>query len=181
MDLLYNEQQTIGRCTAGDRKAQRALFEAHCDALLSLCRRYLPREEEAREAMMDGFYQGFRRLESFEYRGPGSLSAWLRRIMVNQCLMRLRKPAPEEDLLHEELDLAAEGELLATLSAKEILLLIHRLPDGYRAVFNLYFFEDLTHREIAEQLGISVNTSKSQLFKARASLQQSINERYKHS
>lgn len=145
-----------------------------------LCLRYLPIAEDAQEVLMDGFCQVFARIGSFEYRGAGSLNAWMRKVMVNQCLMRLRKKKQyfiDADNLAEHPSVAVDDAMLDKLSAKELVQLIHTLPDGYRTVFNMYVFEEMGHKDIAAMLGISENTSKSQLYKARQLLQQKMKQR----
>lgn len=142
-----------------------------------LCLRYVTIAEDAQETLMDGFVQAFRNIGSFEYRGPGSLRAWLKKIMVNQCLMRLRKRKQyfiDADLVSEHPAAAYDDPIPERMSASELMKIIHTLPDGYRTVFNLFVFEEMGHREIAALLGISENTSKSQLHKARQLLQQKI-------
>lgn len=145
-----------------------------------LCLRYIPVAEDAQEVLMDGFCQVFARIGSFEYRGTGSLNAWMKKVMVNQCLMRLRKKKQyfiDADNLAEHPAAAFDDPLLERLSAKELVQLIHTLPDGYRTVFNMYVFEEMAHKDIAAMLNISENTSKSQLHKARHLLQQKLKQR----
>jgi RNA polymerase sigma-70 factor (ECF subfamily) len=144
--------------------------------MMILCLRYIPQHEEAKEVLMDGFLSFFRHMDSFTYRGEGSVKAWLKRIMVNNCLMHLRKRNTaiiSIDAMHYE-DHATPEDALGNMAAKEIMKLLHELPDVYRTVFNLYVFEDMGHKEIAELMGISENTSKSQLHRARALLKKQI-------
>lgn len=156
--------------------AQRILYNFYAEDMMILCLRYIRNAEDARETLMDGFLSFFKHIESFEYRGEGSVKAWLKKIVINQCLMRLRKTMSPETRYEEELHNIAEddGNVLDKLAAKDILALLQSLPDGYRAVFNLYFFEDMGHKEIGELLGISENTSKSQLHRARAIMKTKI-------
>ena len=170
------EYRVATGCASGERSAQRELYDGFCDDMLMLCYRYIPEREEAREALMDGFLACFKGIAGFGYRGPGSLKAWLKRVMINACLSRLRKrPPPPTEMMGDDADgIGIESDALQRLSAKEILLLVQELPDGYRTVFNLYSFEGLGHKEIAGLLGISEATSKSQLFKAKARLRQRL-------
>jgi RNA polymerase sigma-70 factor (ECF subfamily) len=143
--------------------------------MLVLCQRYLPQPEEAREALMDGYLSVFRSLDRFEHRGAGSFRAWLSRIMVNSCLAKLRKTSLQWEPMGDQLPEVADPEAaLARLSAKEILAQIQTLPAGYRMVFNLFVFEQLTHPEIARLLGVTESTSKTQLLKARRMLQEKL-------
>ncbi|ANI90102.1 hypothetical protein A9P82_12900 [Arachidicoccus ginsenosidimutans] len=175
-----NEQRIIHGCIAGDKNAQKIIFEKYAALMMSVCTRYIKNMHDAEELMLSGFLQFFNRLEKFEYRGEGSVRAWLQKIMLNECLMFLRKEnnfqlaKMEDDLLQEN------TSAIDKLSADEIFSLILKLPVGYRTVFNLYVIEGMSHKEIARELNISEGTSKSQLSKARTMLQQMIlkNENY---
>ncbi|MCB0699357.1 MAG: sigma-70 family RNA polymerase sigma factor [Chitinophagales bacterium] len=173
---ISDEQVLVNECINGDRIAQRSLYDSYVDYMTIVCLRYLPNSEDAQEAMMDGFCNVFKNLARFEYRGVGSLKAWMKKIMVNQCLMFLRKR--KELVLQEEEIIASDPvmdtDAISRLGIKELMQIIHELPDGYRMVFNLYTFEGMTHNEIGTLLGISPNTSKSQLHKAKTMLQKRI-------
>ena len=123
--------------------------------------------------MMNGFLCIFKALPNFEYQNDGAAIAWMKRIMINECLRSLRKKEPlllvAEELGHE---MPVEANALDNLAAEELFQLITQLPTGYRTVFNLYAVEGLKHSEIAQELGITEGTSKSQLNKARMMLQQ---------
>lgn len=156
--------------------AQQQLYTQFCDDMLILCLRYLPAREEAQEALMDGFLACFKSIGGFTDRGAGSLRAWLKQIMMNQCLARLRKRGGlrSEELRDDHAAPGIDAAALDNLSAKEIMQLVQQLPDGYRTVFNLYCFEGLAHKDIATMLGISEATSKSQLSKAKAKLRERL-------
>lgn len=164
------------QCRDRNTAAQHALFRRYVDGMMVVCLRYLENAEDAREAMMDGFLAFFTNLGGFTYRGAGSVQAWLRRIMVNECLMRLRKRGVLNggwaQVDEEEPDGGASMD--ARLSAREIMQMIHGLPDGCRVVFNLYVFEDMGHAEIGRLLGITESTSKTQLRRARVLLKEKI-------
>lgn len=171
-----DEALLVKRCKNNDSAAQHALYNKYVEDMMILCLRYIPQQEEAKEVLMDGFLSFFRHMDSFTYRGEGSVKAWLKRIVVNNCLMHLRKrnlsiisidATPYEE--H-----ATPEDALGNMAAKEIMKLLHELPDVYRTVFNLYVFEDMGHKEISELMGISENTSKSQLHRARALLKKQI-------
>lgn len=133
---------------------------------------------EAEDAVVEGFVKVFRKLDTFEFRGEGSFEAWISRIMVNESLMMLRK---RKDVIsvdqHEAIQLDSGLATDSEIRAEDLYQLVRQLPDGYRTVFNLYAIEGFAHKEIAEMLGISENTSKTQLFKARAALQNML-EKY---
>jgi RNA polymerase sigma factor (sigma-70 family) len=171
-----DEIQLPAQSAAGNAFAQRLLYDKYAGPMMIVCSRYLPVREDAEEALMDAFYNCYKNIRSFTYAGEGNLRAWLKKIVVNQCLMQLRKKklAFVDTADMAELPLPAPDGVLDSLSAKEIMKLVQGLPAGYRTVFNLYLFEGKSHKEIGELLGISESTSKTQLHKAKAQLQQQI-------
>ena len=173
---VTDEIQLSAQCAAGNAFAQRLLYDQYAGPMMLVCSRYLPLREDAEEALMDAFYNCYKNIDSFTYAGEGSLRAWLKKIVVNQCLMQLRKKKPvfADNTDMAELPIPAPDGILDTLSAKEIMRLVQGLPAGYRMVFNLYLFEGKSHKEISEMLGISESTSKTQLHKAKAQLQRDI-------
>jgi RNA polymerase sigma factor (sigma-70 family) len=155
-----------------DRAAQKWLYDRYAPLMFSVCKRYLWAREDAEEALVSGFYKVFSQIGTFS--GTGSLEGWMRRIMVNEALMMLRRNQPlvfpGDDLPVAD---AADGfSIESELSAREILELLNQLPNGYRTIFNLYVLEGFKHQEIADMLGISINTSKSQLILAKEKLKQ---------
>ena len=171
-----NEADLIAACVRGEHRAQRQLYDQLAGLMFTVCRRYLRRREDAEEALLLGFAKMFRALPG--YRFEGSFEGWVRRIMVNEALMQLR----QRELMTVSFDEFLQPENLATtaataetqLQAEDLLALLATLPAGYRTVFNLYALEGYGHQEIAELLGISEGTSKSQLSKARALLQRRL-------
>lgn len=167
-------QQLVEQCQLGNAFAQKRLFDRYVNRLFRVSLRYVRQETQAEEVLMNAFLKVFRAIGDFTYRDEAGLEAWLRRIVVNEALQHLRAnralPLFQTD---DVADKQADPEPLpdAGLDAEQIYALICELPPGYRTVFNLYAIEGYTHREIAEQLHISENTSKSQLSKARALLQ----------
>lgn len=170
------DEAAVPDARRGHPAAQRFLYDRHSDAMMVVCTRYLPRREDAEEALMDAFVAFYKALPRFMVAGTGSVRAWLTKIVVNQCLMALRRERNRTaaTLLEEDLpdEASTEADALAQISAREILALLQSLPEGYRTVFNLYAFEGWTHAEIAAQLGVSESTSKTQLFKARRAMQE---------
>lgn len=166
-------------CRDNNRFAQNRLYEAFSGRLFRLCMRYLRHEQEAEEVLMNGFLKFFRGLPDFEYRDDNSLEVWLKRIMVNEALMQLRRQ--KALLVFSDADeagtIANLEEIDHAIDAEGIYAAILELPNGYRTVFNLYVIEGYTHEEIAKQLNINTGTSKSQLSKARAMLQQLLKQR----
>jgi RNA polymerase sigma-70 factor (ECF subfamily) len=169
-----NETQIIDRLREQDRPAQKWLYDHYGGLLFSVCRRYLHSREDAEEALGSGLYKIFTQIQT--YSGAGSFEGWMRRIVVNEALMMLRKgqnlvfPGDDNRLTDEADHFSIEAEL----SAREILTLLDQLPNGYRTVFNMYVIEGFKHQEIADILGISINTSKSQLILAKEKLKQLI-------
>jgi len=171
------EQKAIEGCRRHDRISQKFLFDAYSEAMLMLCMRYLKNLPDAEEMMQNGFFNFFRSIDRFIYGGKGSVGAWLKKIMVNECLMHLRKKGLK--IVNEQMASGletADGQI-SRMNACEIYKLVMGLPEGYRTVFNLFAVEGYSHREIGAMLGISEGTSKSQLCKARLMLQKVIKER----
>ncbi len=167
--------ELVKEAKQGSAAAQKCLFDLMADKLLMICWRYIKTREDAEELMLDGFYKFFKNLSSFNYQGEAALFAWVKKIMVNECLMFLRKKNVFTIVSDTTIgDIPLEEEALNNLSAAEIFNLIIQLPVGYRTVFNLYEIENLKHNEIATLLNISENTSKSQLYKAKNLLQKML-------
>lgn len=166
----YNtEADLLQACLKGKRDAQKQLFEAHADVMLTVALRYMKDRQAAEDVLLTAFGKVFEKLHTFS--AQGSFQGWVRRIVVNEALGELRKKRHySEELEVAEREGYSEGPS-QHLEAEELLKLIAKLPDGYRTVFNLYAIEGYSHQEIAEQLGISVGTSKSQLNRARRFLQ----------
>jgi RNA polymerase sigma factor (sigma-70 family) len=159
----------------GSEAAQKCLFDLLADKMLLHCRRYVKNAETAEEILLDGFYKFFKALPAFRYEGEAALYGWLKKIMINECLMHLRKKnvfTIVTESVAEEIPL--EEDAISRLSAAEIFNIIVQLPVGYRTVFNLHAIEGMNHGEIASLLGISEGTSKSQLSKARSLLQKML-------
>jgi RNA polymerase sigma-70 factor (ECF subfamily) len=154
--------------------AQKALYDRYSPRMLGVVRRYVSRSDEAEDVLIEGFFKAMDKIDSFK--DAGSFEGWIRRIMVNESLMHLRK----NHALKRASDLDQISPLLFSrpeqvndkLAANDILALLEQLPTGYRTVFNLYVIEGYKHREIAELLGVSINTSKSQLILAKQRLRQ---------
>ena len=143
--------------------------------MMGVCVRYASSIDEAKDFMQEGFIQVFTKIDSFQ--NKGSLEGWIRRIIVNTCLMELRKIRPifneVEDLEMDDVGIYDE------LNEKDILQFIQTLPQGFRMVFNLFAIEGYSHKEIAEKLDISEGTSKSQFARARKALQNMIKQEQK--
>lgn len=169
------DEQIIDGVIKGDAKAQKYLYEKYVNKMMGVCLRYARDYEEAQDVLQDGFVKVFEKLKS--YKGAGSLEGWVRRIFVNTAIDNHRKTKSQRqhvDLDSVEYQLPSDGFVLESLAAKDLLKIVQILPDGYRMVFNLYAIEGYSHKEIAEQLDISVNTSKSQYSRAKSYLRKLI-------
>ena len=174
MPKLSSEQELIDGCRKNKRLAQKLLYEKYSSRMLGLCTRYIRDSFEAEEAMIGGFMKVFSKIS--QYKSEGSFEGWIRRIMVNECLNLLRK----KRWMYAEVDIANISDHVdyshyeSEFDIEELNSYIDQLPIGYRTVFNLYAIEGYAHKEIANMLGISENTSKSQLSRARGLLQKYI-------
>ena len=159
-------------CAKGDAAAQKRLYDKLAPKMFAVCLRYMGDRDSAEDILQDGFVTLFSKIES--YSGEGSFEGWARKIFVNTALMSLRK----NDILKqsEDIDVAwglssPDASAVQNISYQELLQLISKLPPGFRTVFNMYVIEGYSHKEIGEALGISENTSRSQLMRARTMLQ----------
>lgn len=159
------------------KAAEKCLFDIYAGRMMTLCRRYVKNPEDAEELMLNGFVKFFKALPAFKYENDAALYSWVKRIMINECLMFLRKQQAFKIVSESEAaNISLDEDLLGRLSTKEIFDHIVQLPVGYRTVFNLFVIEGLSHIEIARELGITTGTSKSQLNKARQLLQKNIDK-----
>ena len=176
-------QQLLKECKKKSITAQKYLYDRFAVQLYLVCRRYLKTNEQAEEILHNGFLKIFNGLLQFNYTTDAAFIAWLNKIMINECLMDLRKKNNFLLVTKDEAENISVDELIENkLNADTIYTLITQLPIGYRTVFNLYCIEGYSHNEIAIALNISEGTSKSQLNKARKMLQQLIanNENYEN-
>ncbi|MCS7035329.1 MAG: sigma-70 family RNA polymerase sigma factor [Saprospiraceae bacterium] len=174
------DQELVQGVLNGSPAHQTALYQKFSVPMFRVVLRFARDRAEAEDMLQDGFIRVFRDMAQF--RGEGALGGWIRRIMVNTALSHLRK---QRDFLRDTPDytpfenlLRTEEDFASNLDAETLLQYLQRLPPGYRAVFNLYVIEGFSHEEIAEQLGISIGTSKSQLFKAREYLKRIVDKSF---
>lgn len=173
----YNrEQDLICACIKQERWAQKELYETYYSKMMGVCMRYANCEADALDILHDGFLKVFKNID--KYQVGTSLSAWIRRIMVNTAIDGYRKNVRHRT---EEIDEASnlpsiEADAVSRCTEKEILSAIQQLSPAYRAVFNLSVIEGYPHKEIGELLGITESTSRSNLVKARAKLQKILVE-----
>ncbi len=168
-------EELIKRCQDNDRQAQELLYRQYSSILYGMCLKYAPNPMEAEDNLQDAFITIFQRIG--QYQGKGSFEGWMKRIAVNTVLQKYRQKRlydlPADDLMEEESDDELDDNS-ASLPLPFLLSIIQELPERYRLVFNLYVLDGHTHKEIAELLGISDGTSKSNLARARQLLQHKI-------
>jgi RNA polymerase sigma-70 factor (ECF subfamily) len=173
--LTDGQQFIIKGCIAGDRASQQKLYDLYARKMMGVCLWYARNREEAEEILQDGFMRVFTYLHKFT--GEGSFEGWIRKIMVNAALFKYRNKSHLRAVVEynaETHDGTQTPSVIAMMDAKELVKLVQTLTPGYRMVFNLYVLEGMKHREIAEILGISEGTSKSNLADARVILQKAL-------
>ena len=174
LNTSVKEYELIQYCKQKKPKAQKAVYDKYAARMLVVCMRYIKDRMEAEHVMVGGMVKTFEKIGQFQE--EGSFEGWIRRIMVNESLMYLRKN--KNMSLESDVDEVTEepnyDELSESVDAEELLKLIQELPVGYRAVFNLYAIEGYKHEEVGKILGISTGTSKSQLNRARKLLQKRL-------
>ncbi len=167
------EAELIRGLTKGEARAHKVVYDQYAGLMLGICLRYLKNYHDAEEVMLTGLVKIFQHVGQFEHKG--SFEGWMKRIMVNEALGFLRKKEPLHMAIEKEvLQISTEANAEQDLATEDLMKLLHDLPAGYRAVFNLYAIEGYSHKEIGEMLQISEGTSKSQLSKARAMLQRRL-------
>ncbi len=171
MDL----QKIILLCKNQDANAQRHLYSTYSGLMFSVVKRYLKNEEDAEDALIESFFKIFTKINT--YKGQGSFEGWMRRVVVNECLMKLRKKRNFTMALEEAYDIGEAEMITPSLAYQDLMKVLENLPTGYRTIFNLYEIEGYKHREIAEKLGISINTSKSQLILAKKRIRDLIKKK----
>ena len=162
---MLSEDELIEGCLKGDRKAQQQLYDKYSGVMFAVCLRYMPTTQDAEDALVTGFTTIFSKLEG-----------WMKKLMVHNAISLIRKNAKffcqdDEDLEHLNDE---QPDIISRISAQEIIQLIQTLPDGYRSVFNLYAIEGYSYEEIAQMLNVNIGTVRSQLSKARKTLQEKI-------
>jgi RNA polymerase sigma-70 factor (ECF subfamily) len=173
---MHEYNDLIEACVKGDRQAQRHLYDLFSKRMYVVCLRYTKSQQEAEDVLQDSFIKIFKNLKG--YRGESRLDYWIKRIVVNTALNSQRKklymyPMVDIDDVKNEFD---DNRALGSFDLEELLKMIHELPAGCQTIFNLYAIEGYSHKEIAETLGVSEGTSKSQFSRARKLLQEKIAE-----
>ena len=174
MDKNTSDQDLIKQCLAHKKQAQELLYLRFSGKMMSVCLRYAGSRPEAEDMLQEGFIRVFKSLPQFK--ATGSLEGWIRSIIVHVAIrnwQQQKKNEREELNVHFELQ-DSTVSAIDQLSAKELMAMITKLPNGYRMVFNMYILDGYSHQEIASMTGIQEGTSRSQLAKSRMVLQKMI-------
>jgi RNA polymerase sigma-70 factor (ECF subfamily) len=176
---LEDLKDIIEACASGDVRAQEKLYHRFAPKMLGVCLRYAKDLTEAEDNLQEGFIKVFMNIKKFRH--EGSLEGWIRRIMVNVSLERFRKQNimyPVEDISRYESPQISD-EIMARISADELIAIIQELPPRYKMAFNLFVMEGFSHQQISEEMQISVGTSKSNIARARDILKRKVQNLYK--
>jgi RNA polymerase sigma factor (sigma-70 family) len=168
---MLSEQELVKQCINRQNSALEELYKRYSPLMYGVCLRYVRNRDDAMDLLHDGFIKVFSSIEGFRF--TGSLEGWIRRIMVHTAINFYNRQMSRRDNSYETVSETLrndEPDAISEMSAEELLDHIQALPDGYRVVFNLYAIEGYQHEEIAQILGISESTSKTQLMKARRML-----------
>jgi RNA polymerase sigma factor (sigma-70 family) len=173
---LEDFKSVISQCEAGNQKAMAKLYHQFAPKMYGVCLRYAKDASEAEDILQDGFIKVFANLKSFRH--DGSFEGWIRRIIINVALEKIRKQNllyPVEDVSkYDTINLS--DDVISKISADDLMIIIQKLPPRYRLVFNLYVIEGLSHQEIAKEMAITEGTSKSNLSRAREILRIKVEE-----
>lgn len=178
LQLQHEEKDLITACINKERWAQKQLYEEHYSKMMGVCLRYSNNSDDAMDILHEGFIKVFNNIAKYQ---PGtSIVAWIRRIMVNTSIDYYRKSIRRrtEDLDQAYQVSSKDSDAISQCTEKEILAAVRSLSPAYRTVFNMYVIEGFSHREIAEKLGITESTSRSNLVKARLKLKAILASNY---
>ncbi len=178
--MTEGDNELVQLCLKENAPAQKRLYELFASKMNGVCYRYARNGEDARDILQEGFIKVFTRLKSFK--GDGPLEAWIRRIMVNTALDFIKARSKNLFDDEEKIDVknhATNPEVMNKLQSEDLVNCISKLPEGFKAVFNLYAIEGFSHKEVGELLGITESTSRSQYTRARTKLEQIIQQRFK--
>ncbi len=176
--MKVNELELIEGCRQGDNSSRRQLYELYSPRMMAICYRYTGDKSLSQDLLHDGFIKVFESADSFRYLGNGSLQAWISRIFTNLLLDFLRKDSKRDNAVSlddfREEDSVSETDDFEPVPNDVLMRFISELPTGYRTVFNLYVFEEMSHKEISRIMGINESSSRSQLTRAKMILTKKI-------
>ena len=166
------EQQMLDLVRQGDAMAMKRMYSTYVRYLAAVCSRYVVNSEDVKDVLQDCFLKIFSKIDSFEYKGKGSLKGWITKITVNESLKFLQRNNRFEfvEISEHDHERPDEEPDIDALPSELLFNLIRELPDGYRTIFNLYVIENKSHKEIAKLLDIKESTSASQLHRAKSLL-----------
>lgn len=174
-----SDPELIRKCINNDAYAQELLYRRFAPKMYGVCLRYAKHKEEAADILQDGFIRVFTNLKN--YRGEGSFEGWIRRIIVNTAINHYKSNVRHmRDLNIDDVNIGGNvnNDAISKITTEELLKLVQELPEGFRMVFNMYVIEGYDHKEIAQMLGVTESTSKSQLHRAKAALQKKLLKEY---
>lgn len=175
---MSNEQKLIEGCLAHKRKAQKCLYEKYAPEMMTVCLRYCGDQSTARDTMNEGFLKVFKNIS--QLKDAKKIKPWIKQIMVNTALMKLRKKDALVFYDGDSLDHLQTIEVFEDdtyqYSEQDLKQIFAEMPKGYKVIFNMYVFDDFSHKDIAQLLHISENTSKSQLSRARSFLRNKLSD-----
>lgn len=175
-----NEELLIIHCKENNRLSQKQLYEKYANKMFRLCYRYINNQHDAEDVMITGFFKVFNHIDKFEYHNFQSFEKWIKTIMINECLMWIRKKKKNQIVSIENVynlqlnDPNVNFHVIEKIDPEAVYQIVANMPLGYRTIFNLFEIEGYSHKEIAEKLGISVNTSMSQLNRAKTYLKNKL-------
>lgn len=172
-----SETDLIQGCIEGNRQMQKLLYKNYSSKMYGVCLRYSGNIDDANDLLQEGFIKVFKNLDKF--RGDGSFEGWIRRIFVNTSIEHFRRKVKLYNITEIQENTVEETNLniLDTLAVKDIIILVNELSPGYKTVFNMHVIEGYSHKEIADILGITEGTSKSQLARAKGVLKKSLEKK----
>jgi RNA polymerase sigma-70 factor (ECF subfamily) len=176
---MQTEEELIRHLVKSDKNAQRELYERYSPKLWGVCLRYAKNQMSAEDIMQEGFLKILKYIKS--YQGKGSFEGWMRRVMVNTAINYYKRNLKSDGVseFNEAYGVSSpNADAVSRMTSDELLAFVKELPSGYKTVFNMHIVDGYTHKEIAKQLDISENTSKSQLSRARKILQEKIEKYY---
>ncbi len=174
---MTEDRTIISQARSGNPRAQQKLYSTYKGLWYSICLRYMNERDDALDSLQNGMVKIYSNLNQFDDT-KGSFKSWSAKIMVNECIMYQRKywkPQHKDNVDLELVDSPYNSDVFSALGVEELTNMIQSLPVGYKLVFNMYAIEGYSHKEISDKLGVSIGTSKSQLFKAKKLLQSKLN------
>jgi RNA polymerase sigma-70 factor (ECF subfamily) len=174
--MYESDAELIEGCRQNDRKSQERLYKKYSGLMLGICLRYVKNRAEAEDVMMEGFMKVYKMIPS--YTATGSFEGWIKRIMSYTAIEHFRKLSKMPFDEFDAHDSIVDDYIIDGISSRDILKLMNEMPDGYRIVLNMYAIEGYSHKEIADAMGISEGTSKSQLSRSKIFLRKLLEKTF---